>query len=690
MSLSSFFGGAAANASYQDKKYRDDLESQQVALKKEEAELQRDAMDMTRAMALADQLGVSTKGGLGLDTKKLTEILQEGRNSNKFNQGAEELASLIANTDYTARKNEGFSFNGFSIGPDNTLTMRGSYAGQDDPKMATTGGGAGAEEEVAFASVEEVANLLSNQYDEMWAMRANAGLYNQISQKQKLAGTFDQAEENRQTVTKAVADLTEQVDSFFSTSKDPAYSKAARKLKGLLAQPGLSPDQKLSILRDFGEQLNLPVSEIVTPEVEQAAASAQPTQGTAQPTQGTAQPTQGTAQPTQGTAQPAEETADPADKAAQIAELEARMAKMPVGRGGQKRKKELQKQIDTLKGEPEVGTKKVSSGGQMARNNQPNQGETDPTVAGLASRSEAAAEEPGESVVRATEEELSALKSALEAKNVTSLETLNKATREEQIAILTVLSSAPYVSPTQRDVYAKELRNVIETGTLSYDRKTLTEATQEQEKINTGKENAATSRIGAERLLAEFRYKVGGNVNTFVENQVDKIGKLFVDEDGDAQTPSVEQYYQVAGGPDGTLSKMFRRLMGARKRKDGSGAPGESRSIAQQEYNGLKDSLLAQISFGMQFVSQDGDLEWSLATDSGAPLTGSDATLSRIERDGAAEKGQPSGIRITKPGSSQTDGDAFTAEQVATFFGGNEEMMSFFFTALDEIKSGSR
>ena len=676
MSLSSFFGGAAANASYQDKKYRDDLESQQVALKKEEAELQRDAMDMTRAMALADQLGVSTKGGLGLDTKKLTEILQEGRNSNKFNQGAEELASLIANTDYTARKNEGFSFNGFSIGPDNTLTMRGSYAGQDDPKMATTGGGAGPEEEVAFASVEEVANLLSNQYDEMWAMRANAGLYNQISQKQKLAGTFDQAEENRQTVTKAVADLTEQVDSFFSTSKDPAYSKAARKLKGLLAQPGLSPDEKLSILRDFGEQLNLPVSEIVTPEVEQAAASAQPTQGTAQPTQ--------------GTAQPAEETADPADKAAQIAELEARMAKMPVGKGGQKRKKELQKQIDTLKGEPEVGTKKVSSGGQMARNNQPNQGETDPTVAGLASRSEAAAAEPGESVVRATEEELSALKSALEAKNVTSLETLNKATREEQIAILTVLSSASYVDATQRAVYQKELRNVIETGTLSYDRKTLTEATQEQEKIDTGKANAETSRMGAERLRQEFRYKVGGNVNTFVENQVDKIGKLFIDEDGDAQTPSVEQYYKVAGGSDGPLSKMFRRLMGAKNRKDGSGAPGESRSIAQQEYNGLKDALLAQISFGMQFVSQDGGLEWSLATDSGAPLTGSDATLSRIERDGAAEKGQPSGIRITKPGSSQTDGDAFTAEQVATFFGGNKEMMSFFFTALDEIKSGSR
>lgn len=676
MSLSSFFGGAAANASYQDKKYRDDLQSQQVALKEEEAGLQRDALDMTRAMALADQLGVSTKGGLGLDTKKLTEILQEGRTSNKFNQTAEELASLIANTDYTARKNEGFSFNGFSIGPDNTLTMRGSYAGQDDPKMATTGGGAGAEEEVAFAPVEEVANLLSNQYDEMWAMRANAGLYNQISQKQKLAGTFDQAEENRQTVTKAVADLTEQVDSFFSTSKDPAYSKAARKLKGLLAQPGLSPDEKLSILRDFGEQLNLPVSEIVTPEVEQAAASAQPTQGTAQPTQ--------------GTAQPAEETAEPADKAAQIAKLEARMAKMPVGRGGQKRKKELQKQIDTLKGEPEVGTKKVSSGGQMARNNQPNQGETDPTVAGLASRSEAAAAEPGESVVRATEEELSALKSALEAKNVTSLETLNKATRDEQIAILTVLSSASYVSPTQRDVYAKELRNVIETGTLSYDRKTRTEAIQEQQKIDTGEANAVTSRMGAERLRDEFRYEVGGTINTFVEKQVDRVGKLFIDEDGDAQTPSVEQYYQVAGGSDGTLSKMFRRLMGARKRKDGSGAPGESRSIAQQEYNGLKDSLLAQISFGMQFVSQDGGLEWSLATDSGAPLTGSDATLSRIERDGAAEKGQPSGIRITKPGSSQTDGDAFTADQVATFFGGNKEMMSFFFTALDEIKSGSR
>ena len=297
---------------------------------------------------------------------------------------------------------------------------------------------------------------------------------------------------------------------------------------------------------------------------------------------------------------------------------------------------------------------------------------------------------PGEPIARATAEELTALKKVLELDGVKSFADLNKTNRTNQFAILATLSSASYVDADQRKVYQQALTNLTETGTLSFDSKTLAGAQVDQQNANTSAQSANTSQDNARRLNDSFRYEVSSKLNTFVENQVNPIRDLFVDEEGNPTTPSKEAYYAVATGTGGSLSTMFRRLMGAKKRRDGTARSGESRSIAQQEYNGLKDALLAQVSFGLQFISRDGDLEWSAATDSDAPLTGSDSTLSRIERDGAATaKGGPSGIKITKPGSSQQDGDAFTAKQVMEFFG-NDDLASLFFNSLDEVKSRGR
>ena len=79
-------------------------------------------------------------------------------------------------------------------------------------------------------------------------------------------------------------------------------------------------------------------------------------------------------------------------------------------------------------------------------------------------------------------------------------------------------------------------------------------------------------------------------------------------------------------------------------------------------------------------MSQDGGLEWSMATDSGASLSGNDSALSRIGRDG-------NGYKIRRPGApNQQDGDAFTETQFADFLG-DMELKKFFDEKLSEIES---
>jgi hypothetical protein len=225
---------------------------------------------------------------------------------------------------------------------------------------------------------------------------------------------------------------------------------------------------------------------------------------------------------------------------------------------------------------------------------------------------------------------------------------------------------------------------MIETGTLSYDRKSLDAAVLDDRKQDATEYSYKTARANSTRLRDQFVGDAVHKSSTFINKQGENVAKLFVDGDGNALDPSVKQYQTAALGQNGSIANLFRRLQGAMNRRK-SGAGG--RDVAGAESRQLTDALLAQISFGMQFVSQDGDLEVSfLATDSGAALTASDSRLSRIARDGARDAQGRSGIIILKPGTNTQDGDAFSAEQVEEFFGGNEELSRFFFTKLDEIE----
>lgn len=651
--IDTFMKGSIAADNLREGQRARTLQEKQIQLKEEEAGYARDAMDMSRAMALAEQLGVSKRGGLELDVPKLTDILKTGRANQKFNPQAEELAALIANTDYTARKNEGFSFGGLSIGPDNTLTLKGSYEGKDGQKYATTGGGPGAEEEVAFAPVGQVANLLSNQYNQMWSKRANAGTYNQITQKQKLAGTFDQTQENRRIVRKAVGDLTEQVDTFLASSDDPAYAAASRKLKNALSQAG-SLDDQLEVLRDFGAQLDLPVGQVVTPEVEQAVAEEQAN--------------------VENQMQPAEESA-PVDNSAQIADLERRMANVPKGRGGEKRKKALQSQIDALKGIDTEEPKKVSSGGQMNRERRTTNA---PEVDNLVKKAEESVASGGEKIVRATAEELAALKKALEADGVTSFADLNKTNIKNQKAILAVLSSATYVDATQRAVFQKELTNLTETGTLSYDAKSLATA---ENTARTTRVSEANSLKGLEQLQQEVGEKTAGKVQEAQKNFKDALygegqGKdreLTNELQWDQRTVRTKIF-----GSSGAFSQLFEEYAAADDAvRDGASGVG---NITGRKRDRLRRELNSMYSQVVQAMNESGKYEWSWLTRDTAEGVITDDTFQRIRL-----KADETGFEVIDPASGQPTGDTIPASDISRIMGGR-----YFEDFKNELKAAKR
>ena len=367
------------------------------------------------------------------------------------------------------------------------------------------------------------------------------------------------------------------------------------------------------------------------------------------------------------------------DNSARIAEIEQALAR-PLPKNARsgvvKRRQALQKELEGLQGKPPAPAATESAPGK----DEP----VAPAVAELDKQVVAAQAAGDTNAVKVipTREQVAALKQSLEAKGIRSFEDIERASLKEQRALLAVLSTDPNVDEQQRRAYAVALNNVIETGTLSYDRKSLDAAVLDERKQRGVEYSNETAARNSNRLRDEFvSDEVTANSN-FINKQGENVSKLFIDGDGNPLDPSVEQYQTAALGQNGSITNLFRRLQGAMNRQK-SGAGG--RDVAGAESRQLTDALLAQISFGMQFVSQDGDLEWSLATDSDAPLTANDSRLARIARDGVQDAQGRSGIIILKPGTNTQDGDAFSAKQVQEFFGGNDELSRFFFTKLDEI-----
>jgi hypothetical protein len=721
--LSSFFSGANANQNYRNDIRAATYRQKQIDLLEGEQALKDDQLALNQTQAIASQLGVLSTDGLSIDTKKLTERLAAQRESGQVDQSLEKLLSTVGNSDFSVKTNPGFKFRQFNVSPDGTFSMVGSYDGQEgNPRAATVNGGTDDSEDVLFASPEQVATAVGNGYNSILQRKGNAGFYVQTRNKVKLGEIASDLDEVQQDTLAAVGQLRNQVDLFLGqykgTPQEQAAQQAARKLTTALASAD-GIDSQLEVLRDFGEQLGVDgITEIAnavkadttgsttgntaaTATTPAAATTATAPNTTAQVTDADIEaykeanpleanlPDRVIASRLRGQQREemslaeragARNNAGAEDNSARIAEIEQILARpLPKNArsGVARRRQALQKELEGLQGK---------SSAPAATDSAPAKDEAAaPAVVELGQQvaSAQAAGDTNAVKVIPTREQVAALKQSLEAKGIRSFEDIERASLAEQRALLAVLSTDPNVDTQQRLAYAGALNNMIETGTMSYDRKSLDAAVLDGRKQTSTEFQAQTARDNSIRLRDEFvRGKVGTN-STFINKQGENIAKLFVDGDGNALDPSVDQYQTAALGNNGSIANLFRRLQGAMTRQK-SGAGG--RDVAGAESRQLTDALLAQISFGMQFVSQDGGLEWSLATDSDAPLTASDSRLARIARDGARDAEGKSGIIILKPGTNTQDGDAFSALQVEEFFGGNEELSRFFFTKLDEIE----
>jgi hypothetical protein len=726
--LSSFFSGANANQNYRNDIRAATYQQKQIDLLEGEQALQDDRRALNQTQAIASQLGVLSTDGLSIDTKKLTERLAAQRESGQVDQSLENLLTTVGNTDFSVKTNPGFKFRQFNVGPDGSFSMIGSYDGQEgNPRAATVNGGTDDSEDVLFASPEQVANAASNGFNQLLQKKGNADYYLQVRNKVRLGNSAIDMAENETRAS--VGQLRNQVDLFLGqykgTDQEQAAQQAARKLTSALASAE-GWEAQFDVLQDFGEQLGVDgITEIAN--AAKADTTGSTTGNTAAPTAtapaGQAVPA---AAPAPAPAAPAQVTdadieaykeanpleanlpdrviasrlrgqqrkemslaeragarnnAGAEDNSARIAEIEQILARpLPKNArsGVARRRQALQKELEGLQGK---------SSAPAATESAPAKDEAAaPPVVELGQQV-AAAQAKGDTNaqnVKPTREQVAALKEALNDKGIMSFREMPRASLAEQRALLAVLSSDESADPAQRERYQIALNNMIETGTMSYDRKSLDAAVLDERKQTSTEFQAQTARANTIRLRDEF---VGGAVHkssTFINKQGENIAKLFVDGDGNALDPSVKQYQTAALGQNGSIANLFRRLQGAITRQR-SGAGG--RDVAGAESRQLTDALLAQISFGMQFISQDDDLEISfLATDSGAALTASDSRLSRIARDGAQDAQGRSGIIILKPGTNTQDGDAFSAKQVQEFFGGNTELSRFFFTKLDEIE----
>ena len=635
---------------------------QQTATAQDLSERQGNLDDMYVITGLATDLGVtSDASGEEIDPAKLSELWSKNVASGTIDPKLSQLAALLGNEDFAAQKNPGFSFKGASLGPDGTVTLQGGYEGdEEESRFLTVDRKGGDDAEVGFGDPMEISGLMANQYNQSMNKKGVSGLKRELQLKNDLIDSDQSVKGNNLKINNIVGGLTQELEQMIYSLSPEQAPAIVTKMKRQLA--GVPFDQQLAILQNEGRKLGIPVDEVVPPEVKAEAEAGTPQQEAA--------------------AAP-----EAPDNSARIAEIEATLAKKPArsSRGVVRRRQELAAELKRLKAEPKAEDSSTSTlaGADAIRAKvlqKSRDEETNPELAKMAEVAETATDEDIlEGKVEITQEQIVALQERLKAAGINTLEDMNKASLADQLKMKAALSTIA-VNKDQRKTYLERMNNMMATGSADYDTKTLAAARVAQQQADTSSHTAQTSRDNSERLTTQMFETNRGGQGTFIGSKVKKVADLFLDKKGKATTPSVEEYKNAAMGPGGAISSLWGKTKEQLRLINNPKASTQQKKTAQQQMNMLQQALLAQISFGMQFMSQDGGLEWSMATDSGASLSGNDSALSRIGRDG-------NGYKIRRPGApNQQDGDAFTETQFADFLG-DMELKKFFDEKLSEIES---
>jgi hypothetical protein len=683
----SFMQGASGSASLKDEQYARSMQQKNIQLAEEQAQRERNLDAVYKMTGLATDLGVAENAGAGIDVGKLTKLWTDQVASGEIDPRLSELAALLGNEDFAAQTNPGFSFKGTQIGPDGTLTLVGGYEGDDKNKFATVDRKSGEEAEVGFDDPEKVAGLMANQYNQVWNRPGVSGAKRSFQLKR---GLLEEGEANRDTTEKlagigvAVGQLTTEVENAIgaTASREVAAATITKMKRSLANQPY---SVQLEVLQEAAAALKIPTDEIITPEVQQAAA--EETQQTAAPN-------------AQSQAEP---QAEPVDNTAKIEELERKKRNISPMRGGLQKIEVIQKEIDRLKAggssaaapasESRTGPATDQEIAEFRKQNPKlfpsatrerlaelvegekfgfkrsaaTEGEDPIITEGAKKGVEATDEDIIEGRVAITAEEIAALQKRLEIKGIKSLEQMNEASQAEQQLMRAMLSEIA-VNKEQRADYLKRFNNVLSTGSTDYDAKTLATARQTAFSDETARRNST-------RLRDEFDNKITGEAGTAIGEAVGKMrDALFDKESGEPKAIDMKAVDFAAFGPGGSIKSIWSDFKNANRLVKRN----PRNKVAATKASMQRQALLEQLSLYLQVYNKSDTPEVSwLATDDGSPISASDSTLSQIKIAERDKNGAPVVFHVLKADGKTQNGDAISASQLKSKIG-NDELYEFF------------
>jgi hypothetical protein len=664
----------------------------QIQLLDEKAQLERDATVSAQVYNVANELGITGRGGETIDEAKLATKLEEGRKNGQLNPRLSDLLVMMGNEDLGVKKNPGFKFKSLSVGPNGTFTLQGGYEGEEGNRYLTQDGKQGDDAPVALMSVNDVAQHAATQYNKVRNRKGAALDTREQKYKNRYIDENSSIRGNEQLIIQTVGSLTNDLETalfnIYPRDKATAMSRGLQEdLKGK------SYSERLAILQEVGSKLSIPNEELSIPP-EQVEAAAKAAAETTSPTTETENPL---VQRQLVTAQKNLEAAQKSGDESYIKRAQARVDELTAKQGqpveqarltksqrkaAEKQLATAQKGLNTAKKSGDESYIKRAQARVDKLNAKLGKDDTDtkikdPDLKEASEKIQGATEQDFiEGRVQLTEKDLVALRKKLEADGIKSLEQANKASRENLLYIKAALSTVAK-DQTQRQEYMQRINNMIDTGMPGYSKKDYDSASSTQYSNETTRANNQFTRD-------KFFEEVSSSSNTAIQDSLSDLGEVIFDKNGEIKDYDMDSIDAIFSAPGKGFTKTWNQL----KQQMGLAKRNPNNSVAREKTQMLRQGLFEQLSLYVQLYNKSDDPEVSfLATDEDSPVVATDSSMSKLhiaERD--QETGNPTVFHVLKSDGRTQSGDAMTASQLRKKFG-SAELYDFFVDNLEQFQA---
>lgn len=663
----------------------------QIQLLDEKAQLERDGQVSAQVYNIANELGITSRGGETIDEAKLSTKLDEGRKNGQLNPRLADLLVMMGNEDLGVKKNPGFEFKSLSVGPNGTFTLQGGYEGEEGNRYLTQDGKQGDDAPVALMSVNDVAKHAVTQYNKV-RNRAGAALN---TQEQKYKNEYiDQNSSirgNEQLIIQTVGSLTNDLETalfnIYPRDKATAMSRGLQEdLKGK------SYSDRLAILQEVGSKLSIPNEELSIPpeQVEAAAKAATETTSTAETENPLVQRQLATAEKNLQAAKNSGDKSYIARAQARVDELTAKQGQ-PVEQARLTKSQTMAAEKQLATAQKGLATAKKSGDKSFIERAQARvdklnaklgKGDIDtkikdPDLKEAAEKIQVATEQDFvEGRIKLTEKDLVALRKKLDADGIKTLEQANEASRENLLYIKAALSTIAQ-DQTQRQEYMQRINNMLDTGMAGYSKKDYDAARSTQY-------SNETTRANNEFTRAEFFEEVSNNTNKAIQESLKDLGEVIFDKDGEIRDYDMESIDAIFSAPGKGFTKTWNQL----KQQMGLAKRNPNNSVAREKTQMLRQGLFEQLSLYVQLYNKSDEPEISfLATDEDSPVVATDSSMSKLHIAERNQKtGDPTVFHILKSDGRTQSGDAMTASQLRKKLG-SAELYDFFVDNLEQFQA---